>query len=315
MVFYENGKTYDVTKDKIVDTRENDIKKVGNKYVFFLHDKRHDRYHVFFKANTLKEAVSIPIPYEDKDYIEITLFNNYINMYGHSKNVFKRPETRDIQIGEKCSFGNIHNCTVLGKNDVSYYLKIEKENGKLSYDVVHWFYVVKENTNDFFENPKKNIFYKNTTISDLLHKLFYFGCDMNPDYQRGNVWTKEQEEKLIDSIFKQINIGSFIFAEREWNNGCDVIGDMYEIVDGKQRLTAILHFIEGKIKYNGMYYHEMHNYNRSFFEDTQIMVGEISFRNGYNKKEVLENFIRLNECGSTMNNDIIKNAKELMEEM
>ena len=75
------------------------------------------------------------------------------------------------------------------------------------------------------------------------------------------------------------------------------------------------YFIEGKIKYNGMYYHEMHNYNRSFFEDTQIMVGEISFRNGYNKKEVLENFIRLNECGSTMNNDIIKNAKELMEEM
>ena len=314
MRFYENGKEYEVSDDKLSNTRANHIKKVGNQYMFFLRDKKNDCYHVFFKANTLKEALLMPIPYEDKDYIEITLTNHYIDTYSHSKNVFKRPEIRDISIGDKCSFGNIHNCTILGKNDVSYYVKIE-DNGKLRYDVIHWSQVVEEKQRIAFENPRNNITYSNTTISNLLHKMFLFGCDMNPEYQRGNVWTVEQEEKLIDSIFKQINIGSFIFAERYWCNGQKVIGDMYEIVDGKQRLTAILHFIEGKIKYNGLYYHEMHNYNRNFFEDSQIMVGEISFKNGYNKKEVIENFIRLNECGSTMKGNIIEQAKKIMKEI
>ena len=134
---------------------------------------------------------------------------------------------------------------------------------------------------------------------------------MNPEYQRGNVWTVEQEEKLIDSIFKQINIGAFVFVEKDWACNGDVVDDMYEILDGKQRLTAILHFVEGKIKYNGLCYHEMSRYNQFFFEDTQILMGELKFRDEYDKKKVLENFIRLNECGSTVDSSVIEKAKEI----
>lgn len=312
MIFYEDGKTYEVEPEKVSKTKVNHINKVGNRYLFYVFDRSRNRNHVFFGAKTLKDAVSIHIPYENPDYIEITLKNNFISTYSHSRNVFTRPAVRDIPIGEKCIFGNLQNCIILGKNNVSYYVKIADDPNNIKYDVVHWSHVVPVMKREYFENPRNNIRYYNTTISDLMHKMFYFGCDMNPDYQRGNVWTAEQEEKLIDSVFKQINIGAFIFAHKDWAKNHEIVDDMFEIVDGKQRLTAILHFIEGKIKYNGLYYHEMHNFNRNFFEDTQVLVGEIEFRNGiYNKQEILENFIRLNECGSSMNKDVIEHAKAL----
>lgn len=310
ITFYEDGKTYDVDSSKISRTKVNHINKVENQYMFYVLDKKNNRNHVFFKAKTLKEAAAMQIPYEDKDYIAIRLSNNYIERYGHSHNVFLRPAERDMAVGDKCSFGNIDNFTILAKDNVSYYVKIENDNGT-KYDILHWSQANPAVVREPFENPRNDIWYSNTTISSLLHKMFYFGCDMNPEYQRGNVWTVEQEEKLIDSIFKQINIGAFVFVEKDWACNGDVVDDMYEILDGKQRLTAILHFVEGKIKYNGLCYHEMSRYNQFFFEDTQILMGELKFRDGYDKKKVLENFIRLNECGSTVDSSVIEKAKEI----
>ena len=44
-------------------------------------------------------------------------------------------------------------------------------------------------------------------------------------------------------------------------------------------------------------------------------MGELNFRNkSYDKKEVLENFIRLNESGSSMDKEIIEKAKRMKEE-
>lgn len=59
---------------------------------------------------------------------------------------------------------------------------------------------------------------------------------LNPSYQRDSVWSDSESKALIDSILRGIPLPSIILNQRK--------GDPHvEIVDGKQRLTAILRFI------------------------------------------------------------------------
>lgn len=59
----------------------------------------------------------------------------------------------------------------------------------------------------------------------------------NTEYQRSEVWNLSRKQKLIDSIIKQYNLG-MIFLRRK--------GDLYEVLDGQQRLKAIFDFINNE---------------------------------------------------------------------
>jgi hypothetical protein len=61
---------------------------------------------------------------------------------------------------------------------------------------------------------------------------------VNRRYQRKLVWTLEEKQKLIESISKRYPIPAILLAERESDPGT------YEIIDGLQRLHAIVSFIE-----------------------------------------------------------------------
>ena len=70
--------------------------------------------------------------------------------------------------------------------------------------------------------------------------------DLDPSYQRDFVWGDRDSRKLIDSILRGIPLPSIILNHRRIREG-DAAGKkkgkIYEIVDGKQRLTTILRFI------------------------------------------------------------------------
>lgn len=61
---------------------------------------------------------------------------------------------------------------------------------------------------------------------------------VNRRYQRKLVWTLEEKQKLIESILKKYPVPAILIAERENQPGS------YEIIDGLQRLHAIVSFIE-----------------------------------------------------------------------
>lgn len=60
---------------------------------------------------------------------------------------------------------------------------------------------------------------------------------VNRRYQRKLVWTLEEKQKLIDSILKKYPIPAILIAEKEDKQ------EAFEIIDGLQRLHAILSFI------------------------------------------------------------------------
>ncbi|GJE95858.1 DUF262 domain-containing protein [Phanerochaete sordida] len=68
--------------------------------------------------------------------------------------------------------------------------------------------------------------------------------DLNPPYQRDPVWPEAKQMKLIDSVFRNYPIPNILFAE-ETREGTTV----KRCIDGKQRLTSVLNFMNGRIPF------------------------------------------------------------------
>jgi hypothetical protein len=64
---------------------------------------------------------------------------------------------------------------------------------------------------------------------------------VNRKYQRKLVWTLEEKQRLIESILKKYPIPAILIAEKGDASGS------YEIIDGLQRLHAIVSFKENRI--------------------------------------------------------------------
>jgi len=70
-------------------------------------------------------------------------------------------------------------------------------------------------------------------------KLSRKKINTKPQYQRTEVWSESKKQRLIDSILRNYDIPKFYIAR---STG----GFEYEVVDGQQRITAILDFMDGK---------------------------------------------------------------------
>lgn len=70
---------------------------------------------------------------------------------------------------------------------------------------------------------------------------------INPTYQRDDVWSVGDARDLIKSILRGIPLPAIILYEQELESN-DTVKNVYQIVDGKQRLTSILRFL-GKHPY------------------------------------------------------------------
>lgn len=76
-------------------------------------------------------------------------------------------------------------------------------------------------------------------IYNLMERLEHHEIDLEPSFQRkGNLWSLEQQSRLIESLMLKIPIPAFYF------NAAD--DDSWIVIDGLQRLTAFLNFLVGR---------------------------------------------------------------------
>src|SRR5713226_8178480 len=71
-------------------------------------------------------------------------------------------------------------------------------------------------------------------IDDYIYRI-----DLDADYQREKIWSREDQEKLIDSIHQNIDIPKIYLARVTGNENFD-----YECIDGKQRMATLLSFFK-----------------------------------------------------------------------
>src|SRR5690606_1571243 len=72
--------------------------------------------------------------------------------------------------------------------------------------------------------------------------------DFSPVYQRyGNIWSPEKKKLLIDTVLNGFDIPKFYFNYFiEQNNILNQSNSIYAVIDGKQRLHALLDFVNEK---------------------------------------------------------------------
>jgi hypothetical protein len=82
------------------------------------------------------------------------------------------------------------------------------------------------------------------TIASFWENYLLNKYDFDPPYQRKSVWTEEKQSFFIDSILRNFPIPP-VFLQQKIDNKSGKT--RYELIDGKQRLTAIVKFINGEI--------------------------------------------------------------------
>lgn len=164
---------------------------------------------------------------------------------------------------------------------------------------------------NFSENQDVRLDYYNSTIEGLLLKQYGFGIDFDPDYQRGYVWDETDKELLLDSIFKNIDIGKFVLiylSDEEWHER----GLGYEILDGKQRLSTLIEFYENKLPYKGKYFNDLSRMDKRAFTEHQIAVAEVRETD---KKTVIKYFLMLNRTGKSMDESHLVEVEKMLDSM
>ena len=173
-------------------------------------------------------------------------------LVSHNKEQYLNP-ARTFKVGDAVehvtAFWN--DCKVLGVfEDIFYLVEIhytESNYGKNTPAVrnmwIPWLELRlknKESRTQLFNERKNNInncfSFSNRELSDLISKRYYFGVNDTPDYQRDLVWSLDDKKALIDSIFKGVDIGKFVFISLDYKPD----SPCYEILDGKQRLNGLL---------------------------------------------------------------------------
>jgi len=85
------------------------------------------------------------------------------------------------------------------------------------------------------------------TVKDIIDLKAQQMLVVNPEYQRGSVWTPNQKKKLVDSVLRGYPIPLIYFHHIRQTAG-KLVSERYEIIDGQQRINALSDFYEGAFK-------------------------------------------------------------------
>lgn len=132
-------------------------------------------------------------------------------------------------------------------------------------------------------------------------------------YQRPLVWTMEENQLLIESIYQRIECGRILVRKRSWAE-CETMGEeaaFMDIVDGKQRLNAVRGFINNEYPdMHGNYFADLSNMCQGEFTNHQLFSYAEMDENTPDAK-VIEQFLKLNFAGVPQSKEHIDFVKSI----
>jgi len=177
---------------------------------------------------------------------------------------------------------------------------------------VNWYQIHhkdKEKDTEFYKNIAPRLSFQNADISSLLLRVLHFGVDFKPPYQRDLCWSIDDKKKLTDSIMHHLDIGKFVFKRLPFK----VNAPDSEIVDGKQRLNAILEFYGDQFRYKGFLYSELSFKDKHTFNDCPIVSAMLS--EGTDLKTILNIFLSINVTGRQPTEEDLSKARQMLSEI
>ncbi|MBU5442323.1 DUF262 domain-containing protein [Paenibacillus sp. MSJ-34] len=229
--------------------------------------------------------------------------------------VFKR--------GDKVQVGNFHDAIVEevlhdGKTYLIDYTEVSQNYGdpirrEHQKGYFSWVQVRKyqeEQPESMIQNTDLNLRFSYRMLIDLINRVYHYGVNFDPEYQRGYVWEPEDKVKLVESVFSNIDIGKFAFIQYDTKTWVKR-GFGYEILDGKQRLRAIIDYYEDRFRWRGKTFSELSPRDRNHFLNYPVIFAEPK---GLSREQTLRYFILLNTVGKSMSQEQLDQVKALLEE-
>lgn len=132
----------------------------------------------------------------------------------------------------------------------------------------------------------------------------YGGIDMNPDFQRGHVWTPDQQQSYIENLLRGLvsSTGlSIQFNCPNWEN--DIykpveggIPNGFQCIDGLQRVTAVRKFLNNEIRPFGLGPRDLDD--SSFSMKRTVFRFNLSVHSFETRPELLKHYLDLNSGGT-----------------
>lgn len=133
------------------------------------------------------------------------------------------------------------------------------------------------------------------------------GLDLNPDFQRGHVWVREQQIAFVEYFFRGGMSGrDLYFNHPGWMGNWK--GD-FVLVDGKQRIEAMRAFMHNEIPIFGTHLNEFEDKLLPMDKTFIIHVNDLRTRG-----EMLTWYIEMNTGGVVHTRAEIEKVEHLLEE-
>ncbi|EUK18810.1 DUF262 domain-containing protein [Commensalibacter papalotli (ex Servin-Garciduenas et al. 2014)] len=164
-----------------------------------------------------------------------------------------------------------------------------------------------------YPNVTVNVHRDQYSIFQIKRKIEQKLLTVSPEFQRLNAWNNKQQSELIESILMGVPIPVFYFFEDSTGN--------QQIVDGKQRITALCSFLNNEFKlsklkilgtknevehFNGKFFGDLEAKWQSKIEDYQLIVFVIKPPTPENIKYDI--FDRVNRGGTQLNAQEMRHA-------
>ncbi len=135
-------------------------------------------------------------------------------------------------------------------------------------------------------------------------------------YQRPLVWSLEDKQNLIHSIYNRLSCGKIVIRNRGWNwlESRDNEDECYwtDVVDGKQRLNTIVEFMNNEFPdKNGVYYNDFSSVSKRKFTDHQLFTYQ-EMNDTCTDEEVLEQFLLVNFAGVVQSEDHLQFVEKIL---
>ena len=141
----------------------------------------------------------------------------------------------------------------------------------------------------------------------------HYRLQLNPDFQRGHVWTKEQQSAYLEYFLTGGKSGLTIYFNKpSWQAAAEGPRDYddFVCVDGLQRLTALQLFLGGQLPAFGQLVHE---FGESIRRAPNVTGLRFNVNNLQTKAEVLTWYLQMNDGGTPHTAEEIERIKAMLQ--
>lgn len=258
------------------------------------------------------KAPPVPATREEKIAEAIRQFHDF--SYLADNKLISAPQ-RTYTVGQEVRVGGLAKTVILEPmfDDKAYLCESWSDKGVQQFNVWWWFDIdAKRAHGESIFDPYRRGRLTHSGLDSILHLYAWDGLVCDPEFQRGYVWTHEDQQALLQSIFERLEIGSVtmirhhgylhskvttpvrymnLHGEEVWIPRCN--DNTVSIIDGQQRLTTIVNFVLDRLTYRGLKFSELSYADQTEFNNTQVGYRLIN-EEDISRVEILKLFLQAN---------------------